>query len=305
MEFFKANTTIDFMGQRKYALIFSLLLFIASITVTIINGINLGLDFTGGTQIEMSHNDSINIPEIRETLTKNGFVGIMAQTYGSSNNILIRIPTNNAMTPNQIKTKIVASLPNFSIDKIEYIGPQVGKTLVTNGIMALIISMLLTMLYIAIRFEYRFAISAAISLIHDPILIMGIFAASGLEFNLISLAALLTILGYSLNDTIVVYDRIRENFKKHRQLTATEIVNLSINQTLSRTIMTSGLTSLVVIALIMYAGEILQGFSIALMTGIIIGTYSSIYVAGSLSVYLGLNKQSLLPKSKITADSMP
>lgn len=305
MEFFKTNTNIDFMGQRKYALIFSLLLFVASVAVTAVKGINLGLDFTGGTQIEMSHNDSINIPAARETLTKNGFAGIIVQTYGSSNHILIRIPTNNAMTPNKIKNKIVASLPNLTIDKVEFIGPQVGKTLMTNGIMALIISLLLTMLYIAVRFEYRFALSAAISLIHDPILIMGVFAALDLEFNLIALAALLTILGYSLNDTIVVYDRIRENFKKHRNIDAAGIVNLSINQTLSRTIMTSGLTSLVVIALIAYAGEILQGFSIALMTGIIIGTYSSIYIAGSLAVYFGLDKQSLLPKAKNTASSMP
>lgn len=305
MEFFKANTNIDFMGQRKYALIFSLLLFVASIAATMTKGINLGLDFTGGTQIEMSHKDSINIPDIRDKISQDGFTGIMAQTYGSSNHILIRIPTNNEMTPNQIKTKIAAALPHLNIDKVEFIGPQVGKTLMTNGIMALIISMLLTMLYIAVRFEYRFAISAAVSLIHDPILIMGVFAILGLEFNLISLAALLTILGYSLNDTIVVYDRIRENFKKHRDLSPTEIVNLAINQTLSRTIMTSGLTSLVVIALILYAGELLQGFSIALMTGIIIGTYSSIYVAGSLAVYLGLSKQSLLPKAKKAANTMP
>ena len=305
MEFFKANTNIDFMGQRKYALIFSLLLFTASIAVTMTKGINLGLDFTGGTQIEMSHNDSINIPDVRAQLTKDGFAGIMVQTYGSSNHILIRIPTNNDLSPSEIKAKIATSLPKFSVDKIEYIGPQVGKTLMTNGIMALVISLLLTMLYIAVRFEYRFAISAAISLIHDPILIMGVFAALGLEFNLISLAALLTILGYSLNDTIVVYDRIRENFKRHRDLNPADIVNLSINQTLSRTIMTSGLTSLVVVALIIYAGEVLQGFSIALMTGIIIGTYSSIYVAGSLAVYFGLDKQALMPKARKAANNMP
>ncbi|MBT4885276.1 MAG: protein translocase subunit SecF [Legionellales bacterium] len=307
MEFFKENTNINFMGQRNLAVVFSLVLFISSIIITAVKGINLGLDFTGGTQIELSYAKSINIPNVRDIMEKNDFNGIMIQAYGSSNNILIRVPANNEISSHsaKLKQKLNKILPNYSIDKIEYIGPQVGKALMINGFLALLVSILLTMLYIAVRFEYRFAISAAVSLIHDPILIMGVFALFELEFNLISLAALLTIIGYSLNDTIVVYDRIRENFRRHRKISATEIVNMSINQTLSRTIMTSGLTSLVVIALIIYGGEVLQGFSIALITGIIIGTYSSIYIAGSLAVALGLDRQSLLPKAKRAVDTMP
>jgi len=307
MEFFKANTNINFMGQRNLAIVFSLILFVASIVITAIKGINLGLDFTGGTQIELSYAKSINIPSVREIMEKNDFSGIMIQAYGSSSNILIRVPANNEISSHsaKLKQKLNKILPNYNIDKIEYIGPQVGKALMINGFLALLVSILLTMLYIAVRFEYRFAISAAVSLIHDPILIMGVFALFELEFNLISLAALLTIIGYSLNDTIVVYDRIRENFRRHRKISATEIVNMSINQTLSRTIMTSGLTSLVVIALIIYGGEVLQGFSIALITGIVIGTYSSIYIAGSLAVTLGLDRQSLLPKAKRAVDTMP
>jgi preprotein translocase subunit SecF len=307
MEFFKEKSNINFMGQKNLAIIFSIFLFVASIAVTAIYGINLGLDFTGGTQLEMSKDTTINIPKVREIMEDNGFNGIVIQAYGGSDNILVRIPASNELSSHsaKLKNKINSILPGYNIDKVEYIGPQVGHALMINGVMALLVSLLLTMLYIAVRFEYRFAVSAAISLIHDPILIMGVFSLLQLEFNLISLAALLTIIGYSLNDTIVVYDRIRENFKRHRKMTPTDIVNLSINQTLSRTIMTSGLTSLVVIALIIYGGEVLQGFSIALITGIVIGTYSSIYIAGSLAVTLGLNRQALLTKAKPTADNMP
>ena len=307
MEFFKPDTRIDFMGQRNIALLFSLIVFIASIAITAIKGINMGLDFTGGTQVELSHATSINIPSVRHTLEQNDFTGITLQAYGSSNRILIRIPASHVLSSHsaKLKQKFHDILPSYTIEKVEYIGPQVGKALMINGFLALLVSILLTMLYIAIRFEYRFAISAAISLIHDPILIMGVFSLLDLEFNLISLAAILTILGYSLNDTIVVYDRIRENFRRYRKMEAADIVNLAINQTLSRTIMTSGLTSLVVIALIIYGGEVLQGFSIALITGIVIGTYSSIYIAGSLAVWLGLDRQSLLPRAKQAVDSLP
>ena len=307
MEFFKANTKIDFMSQRTTAIVFSIVLFVGSVIVTAVKGINLGLDFTGGTQLELKDHSAINIPAVRETMEHNDFTGIVIQSYGSSDRILVRIPASNTLSSHSalLKQKIQTLFPNISIEKIEYIGPQVGKALMVNGIMALLVSMLLTMLYIAVRFEYRFALSAAISLIHDPILIMGVFAWLQLEFNLISLAAILTIIGYSLNDTIVVYDRIRENFRRYRNKTAEDIVNLSINQTLSRTIMTSGLTSLVVIALIIYGGEVLQGFSIALITGIVIGTYSSIFIAGSLAVMFGLNRQSLLPKAKKAVNTLP
>jgi preprotein translocase subunit SecF len=307
MEFFKPDTRIDFMGQRNIALLFSLIVFVASIAITATKGINMGLDFTGGTQVELSQSTTIDIPAVRHTMEADGFTGITLQAYGSSNRILIRIPASNELSSHsaKLKQKFQAILPAYTIEKVEYIGPQVGRALMVNGFLALLVSILLTMLYIAVRFEYRFAISAAISLIHDPILIMGVFSLLDLEFNLISLAAILTILGYSLNDTIVVYDRIRENFRRHRKMAAADIVNLSINQTLSRTIMTSGLTSLVVIALIVYGGEVLQGFSIALITGIVIGTYSSIYIAGSLAVWLGLDRQSLLPRAKQPVDSMP
>ena len=299
MEFFKNKTNIDYIKQKKIAMIFSILIAIFSSYFLITNGLNLGLDFTGGTQLEVTSKQNINIQTLREQFDAANFHDIIIQTYGSKNNALIRIGSNNFNNQQQLKQKIKQTIgTNIQIVRSEYIGPQVGKTLLENGILAIVVSLLATMLYIAIRFEFRFAISAAVSLIHDPVLILGFFAFYQLEFNLISLAAILTILGYSLNDTIVVYDRVRENFKLFKNKTPSEIINLSINETLSRTLITSGVTLLVVIALCLLGGSTLQDFAIALILGIIIGTYSSIYVAGSLAVFLGLNRQSLLPEIK-------
>lgn len=298
MEFFKSNTNIDFMGQRFYAAIFSVLLCLFSIVALVSKGLNLGLDFTGGTQVEISYPQAADLNQIREQLTAAGFGDAVVQSYGTAHDVLIRLSAKETVNQDQLKSKLMASLPGATLHQVEFIGPQVGKTLVTNGILAILVSLIGTMLYIAFRFEYRFAISAAIALIHDPILILGIFAFFQIEFNLISLAAVLTIIGYSLNDTIVVYDRVRENFRRVRKANASEIMNLSINQTLSRTIMTSGLTLLVVFSLFIFGGEMLRGFSLALIIGIVIGTYSSIYVAGSLAVSMGLDRKHLIAQPK-------
>jgi preprotein translocase subunit SecF len=305
MEFFKTNTKINFMGQRKGAAVFSIVLCLASIISLIVYGLNLGLDFTGGTQIEVHYQNPADFNSIRDTLNKAGFSEAVVQAYGTSHDVAIRIPPHKEYSQETLRQKIIAALPGAQIQQIQYIGSQVGKTLITNGILAIIVSLLATMAYIAFRFEYRFAVSAAIALLHDPIVILGIFSFFHLRFDLIALAAVLTIIGYSLNDTIVVYDRVRENFRKLRKGTATEIMNLSINQTLSRTIMTSGLTLVVVIVLFIFGGEMLRGFSLALIIGIIIGTYSSIYVAGSLAIALGLNRTHLLPSAKTEADDRP
>ncbi|HVV68333.1 MAG TPA: protein translocase subunit SecF [Gammaproteobacteria bacterium] len=305
MEFFKANTKIDFMGQRKWAALFSAILFIASIVSLAANHLNFGLDFTGGTQIELQYPQAADFNAIRQNLVKAGFDQAQVQSYGTSRDVLIRIPPHKEFTEQALRDKLTAALPGAKVQQIEYIGPQVGRSLVTNGLLAILVSLLATMAYIAFRFEMRFAISAAVALIHDPILILGIFSFFHLQFDLISLAAVLTIIGYSLNDTIVVYDRVRENFRRVRKGTPTEVMNLSINQTLSRTIMTSGLTLLVVVALFIFGGATLHGFSLALIIGIIIGTYSSIYVAGSLAISLGLNRSHLLPQAKKELDSLP
>lgn len=305
MEFFKQNTRIPFMKQQKIAAILSIILFIASIAALIIHGLNLGLDFTGGTQFEMSFKQPPDINQIREKLVAANFPEAVVQPYGTLHDVLIRVGIHKEYNQQQLKDTVLKVLPDATIQQMEFIGPQVGKELATNGILAVLVSLIGIMVYIAMRFEYKFAVSAAVALIHDPVVILGFFSFFHIEFNLISLAAVLTIIGYSINDTIVVYDRVRENFRKIRKGTPTEIVDLSINQTLSRTIMTSGLTLLVVIALFIFGGEVLHGFSVALIIGIIVGTYSSIYVAGSLAVALGLQRSSLLPPSRKELDDKP
>jgi preprotein translocase subunit SecF len=303
MEFFKTNTKIDFMGQRWIAAAVSAILFLASIVTLCSNGLNFGLDFTGGTQIEMTYAKPADLNLIRQQLDHAGFNAVV-QSYGTSYDVLIRIPPYKEKQE-VLKEKIIQALPEARFQQAEFIGPQVGKALFTNGLLAILISLIATMAYIAFRFEFKFAISAAVALIHDPILILGVFSFFHIQFDLIALAAILTIIGYSLNDTIVVYDRVRENFRRVRKGTPTEIMNLSINQTLSRTIMTSGLTLLVVIALFIFGGEMLHGFSLALMIGIVVGTYSSIYVAGALAVMMGLDRASLLPVAKKELDGLP
>jgi preprotein translocase subunit SecF len=298
MEFFNHNTHFDFMGQRTHAMIFSMAIFVLSSISMLSFGLNLGLDFTGGTQIEIHYPTSVNLPHIRSQFHNHGFKKSIIQTYGTSKDIMVRLAPKAHLNEKQLRAQITKFLAPGTIERLEYIGPQVGKTLVTNGILSVIVALIATMIYIAMRFDYRFAVSAALSLIHDPVLILGIFSWLQLEFNLISLAALLTILGYSLNDTIVVYDRVRENFRKDKKSSPTTILNQSINQTLSRTIMTSSLTLVVVLSLCIFGGEALRGFSIALIVGIVIGTYSSIYVAGSLALALGLNQKVFLEKPR-------
>lgn len=305
MEFFSHKTKIDFMAQQKWAFCFSLLLLFFSVGSIIFNGLNFGLDFTGGMQIEVGYTDPPDFNIIRQQLNKAGLEDAVAQAYGSSKDVMIKLKSQKDLNQKQLIDKVLNALSGAKFQRGEVIGPQVGKALITNGVLAIIVALLGTMIYIALRFEYRFAISAIISLIHDPILILGAFAFFHIEFDLIALAAVLTIIGYSLNDTIVVYDRVRENFRKIRKATAAEILNLSINQTLSRTIMTSGLTFAAIVALFIFGGPILYGFSLALMIGIVIGTYSSIYVAGALALLLGLERRHLIPVERKVVDSMP
>ncbi len=308
MEFFKANPTIPFMKQRIVAAMISLIMFIGSLVAVTVNGLNLGLDFTGGTQAEVTFSKPILANQLRQQLVDAGFtkavVQAYAQTMGATTEYSVRVEPQKLLTQDELKAKLLKAMPDAAVGSLEYIGPQVGQQLMTNGILAVVLAFVATMIYIAIRFEYRFAISAAIALVHDPVMILGVFAFFHLEFNMIVLTALLTVIGYSLNDTIVVYDRVRENFRKMRKSAPLEIMDASINQTLSRTIMTSGLTLIVVIALFIYGGPSVHEFSLALMIGIVVGTYSSIYVAGSLALMFGLTRSSLIPQQKVV-DSMP
>lgn len=300
MEFFRSTTHIPFMAQRKIAAVISAILIIGSLIAIVTQGLNFGLDFTGGTELVVKFPQAAPVDHIRDTLEKSGFEKAQVKTLGDAKDVSIRVAPHPEMSQDQLKQKVMGLLPSGGkLTRSDFIGPSVGKALVTNGILAIVISLLAIMIYIAVRFEYRFAISAAIALIHDPLLILGIFAAFHLEFDLIVLTALLTVIGYSINDTVVVYDRVRENFRKVRKKTVLEVMDLSINETLSRTIMTSGLTLLVVLALYFFGGDVLKGFSLAFIIGIVVGTYSSIYVAGALAVAFGLNRDNLVPAQKI------
>lgn len=305
MEWFNPNAQYDFMGWRKFNAIFSVVLILVSLAGLLVKGLNWGLDFTGGTQIEMSFEQAVNIEEIRQALKSKAYVDPQVMAYGTSHDVLISLSAGEHVNINKIRSQLQEIFPKGKIDEVSYIGPQVGNELATKGLIAVFVAVLATMVYIAVRFEYRLAVSSAMALIHDPMLILGVFAWFGIEFDLKALAAVLAVIGYSLNDTIVVFDRVRENFLKVRRTDPISIMNLSINQTLSRTIMTSFLTLSVVLALLFLGGESLRGFSLALSIGIVIGTYSSIYVAGSLAIWMGLSKKDFIPKTKTDLSHEP
>lgn len=309
MEFFKHNTTINFMGQRKWAAILSITLFVLSVVSLVVNKLNFGLDFTGGSQIQMSFPHEADLNQIRDALQKAGFPEAQVISYGTSRDVLVTVvPKDKSHIDagkDAVINEIIKALPDVKVQQVDYIGPSVGQELATKGALAVVIALLGTMIYVALRFEWRFAAGSTVALIHDPILILGLFSFYHIEFNLISLAAVLTVIGYSLNDTIVIFDRIRENFRKLRKAEPFDVVNQSINQTLSRTIMTSALTLTVVLALFFLGGSMLHGFALAMIIGIVIGTYSSIYVAGSLALSLGLSRQNLLPTPKEVLDDRP
>jgi preprotein translocase subunit SecF len=305
MEFFKHNTHIHFMAQRKWAALLSITLFLLSLSSLVMHGLNWGLDFTGGLQVQLNFAQTVDLTQVRTQLEKAGYAEAVVVSYGTSKDVLVTLVTKEknaqALTnqaQNEMVNKVKTALPEATIAQVNYIGPQVGKEMTSKSVIAILLALLGTMVYIALRFDMRFAIGSTVALIHDPIIILGVFSFFNIEFNLISLAAVLTVIGYSLNDTIVIFDRVRENFRKMRKAEVLEVMNQSINQTLSRTLMTSLLTLVVVTALFFLGGSLLHGFSLALIIGIIVGTYSSIYVAGSLSVMLGLSRQHLVPQLK-------
>lgn len=309
MEFFKPNTQFDFMAQRKKAAIFSGILFLLSMLSLAVYGLTWGLDFTGGTQIQLSYPSEPDLNQARASLQSAGFPEAVVISYGTSKDVMVTLVPkgHNATLTSDEQTEVVGqvmkALPGAKVTEVTYIGPQVGKEMASKSALSILLALLGTMVYIAFRFDMRFAVGSTIALIHDPIIILGIFSFFGLEFNLIALAAVLTVIGYSLNDTIVIFDRVRENFRKLRKSAPLEIMNTSINQTLSRTIMTSVVTLLVVFALYFLGGNLLHGFSLALIIGIVVGTYSSIYIAGSLAILLGVNRHHLLPQPKLVDES--
>jgi preprotein translocase subunit SecF len=309
MEFFRKTTRIDFMKARVWTALISAILIIGSFVSLGINGLHLGLDFTGGVQLQLSYVSAPDLSQIRSALSTAGFPEVEVKTYGSASEVLVTLPplpaTAGQSAQDNLRTQVLNALPGAQFEQISSVGAEVGKELFTKGALAMFVALLLTLVYISFRFEYRFALSGILALIHDPVLILGVFSLFHIQFDLISLVALLTVIGYSLNDTIVVFDRVRENFRKVRKGSPTEIMNLSINQTLSRTIMTSGLTMLAVLALLIYGGPVLFSFSLALLIGIIVGTYSSIYIAGALAIAFGLDRSNFLPKKREAIDDLP
>ena len=298
MEFFNPKSAVNFMGARRIAAGLSACIVVFSIAALAWNGLKWGLDFTGGTQIEVTYENAVNIDNIRDTLSELGFKQAQVIRYGSANDVLISIAPRTDAEQTALVNRIMQALPGATKQRVDFVGPQVGAELATKGALAIFVSILCIMAYIALRFEARLAVSSVVALIHDPILILGVFAFFGLEFDLKALAGLLAVIGYSLNDTIVVFDRVRENFVKMRRSTPLEVMNQSINQTLSRTIMTSVLTLFVVIALFVYGGETIRGFALALIIGIVVGTYSSIYVAGACAIRMGLNRNDFISAPK-------
>lgn len=309
MELFHSIPHIHFMKQRHKMAALSVVAFVLSLFFIFSKGINLGLDFTGGTQLEVHFSRPFETQMLHNYLDKAGFKNAKVTHFGTAQDVLIRLANRSKSSEAQLGKEVLKNLtvldPSLELKKIEFVGSEVGDYLIEQGLLAMVVSFLAIMVYVAIRFEYRLAISAVVALMHDPIIILGFFAAFQLEFDLATLAAILAVIGYSLNDTIVVFDRVRENFRKIRKGTASEIMDLSINQTLSRTIMTSVLTLLVVVALFLFGGETLHGFSTALIIGIIVGTYSSIFIAGALAITLGLSRQDWVVITKKEAEELP
>jgi preprotein translocase subunit SecF len=297
------NFNFDFMAKRRIAMMLSIGLLLIAVLSLAIRGLNLGIDFTGGTLIELGYPDVADLEQIRATLKKTEFSDAVVQYFGTSQDVLIRVAPREGMNHAELSSSLMQHLQpegsqKIDIRRVEFVGPQVGDELTEDGGMAMLYALLGILIYVAFRFEYRFAFGAIVALMHDVLIAMGVFSLFQFDFDLTVLAAILAVIGYSLNDTIVVYDRIRENFRKMRKGDSVEIINRSLSQTFSRTIMTSVTTLLVLISLFVFGGEIIHQFALALIIGVLVGTYSSIYVASSTILALGITKQDLMPPAK-------
>ena len=338
MEVFKRETRVDFIGKRRISMTVSMLLNLATLAALVIFGLNFGLDFTGGTLVELNYTQPADVTEVRKALVDKGFGDAVVQRFGTARDLMVRLPVRGdegkgaAVVSAKLVETLRAALDEREVEsrpgqaqkclgrdskappaacqvqvkRVEFVGPQVGRELAEKGALALIFAAIGILIYVIVRFEWRFAVGAIAATAHDVFLVFGFFAFTQMEFSLSVLAAILAVLGYSLNDTVVVFDRIRENFRKMRKSTVPEIMNASLNQTLSRTIITSGTTLLTMLALFFYGGEILRGFSAAMLVGIAVGTYSSIFIATPVTLALGITREDMLPvKKEGAADTTP
>jgi preprotein translocase subunit SecF len=304
MRLIKHKTNINFLGQtrRKIALAFSVLIVAVSLVELAVEGLEFGIDFTGGILLELGYPEAANLEEIRTNLAAAGYDDAQVQRFGTDTDVLVRLPPQDGTNPDELRedlrSTVAVGTEGVELRRVEFVSPQVGKELTERGGLAMIIALLLIFMYVMIRFQWKFAAGAVAALIHDVIVTVGFFAVFDLPFDLTVVAAVLAVIGYSLNDTVVAFDRIRENFFKLRGVSAEESMNTSINEMLARTIITGVTTLLVLVALLLLGGESIAPFSIALIVGIIVGTYSSIYTASATALLLGVNAQDLLEPVK-------
>jgi preprotein translocase subunit SecF len=303
MEFFRIHKDIPFMRHALKFNVISLITFLVSVFFLATQGLHLSVEFTGGTLIEVSYKQSADLEKMRGALGKAGFSDFQVQNFGSSQDVLIRLPLRDAQESakqgEQVMAALHAELPGAELRRVEYVGPQVGKELAENGAMALLVVIIGIMIYLAFRFEWRFSVSAIIANLHDVIIILGFFAAFQWEFSLSVLAAVLAVLGYSVNESVVVFDRVRETFKKVRGLSTPEVLDRAITSTISRTIITHGSTQIMVLSMLVFGGETLYYFSLALTIGICFGIYSSVLVASPLVMWLGVSREQFIKPKKV------
>lgn len=311
MEFFHKVPHIHFMGVRKYTFAASIIVFIIALVSLSIHGLNFAVDFTGGVTVQVAYQKPANLQAVRGALTAAGYKDVIAQSYGTPEEVLIRLQPKKGVsgkdTGSEVVTLLQKAAPGARLQGVNFVGPQVGRDLATKGAIAFVLTLAAILIYIIFRFEWRLAVGGVVATLHDVVFVIGFFSVFHLEFDLNVLAAVLAVMGYSVNDTVVVFDRIREDFRIKRKGAPAEIIDLAVNQTLSRTVITSGVTLLVVVALLILGGPVLHGFSVALFVGIIVGTYSSIYIASATALALGLSKKDLMVKvkSEKKIDDMP
>ena len=297
-DLFSRLPQLDFLGRRRAAMYLSGGLLAVSILSLAVRGLDFGIDFTGGTLIEVGYSEPAELDPIRGALAGAGFGEAAVQHFGTVRDVLVRLAPREELSRAELSSKILRVLQEddaVALRRVEFVGPQVGEELTEDGGLAMLIALFGILVYVWLRFEYRFALGAIAAIVHDVLITLGFFSVLGLEFDLTVLAAVLAVIGYSLNDTIVVFDRVRENFRRVRRGSTEEVMNRSLNQTLSRTLMTSLTTLLVLAALFVLGGELIRGFATALIVGVVVGTYSSIYVASVAALALGVSRSDLLP----------
>ena len=312
MEFFSHKTRFPFMATRKRWYVVSAVIILTALASLAIRGLNFGIDFTGGVELEIGFPQDADLQQVRASLERAGYGDAVVQSFGNAQDVLVRLlPREGAQDVNQLAQSVLdaikADAAGVELRRTEVVGPQVGKELAEKGALAVLFTFLLILAYVAFRFQWKLGVGAIIAAMHDPIIILGVFSLTGMTFDLPALAAILAVIGYSLNDTVVVFDRIRERFLSMRKGTPEQVMDTAINETLSRTIMTSGTTMLTVLALLFFGGEILRGFATALAIGIVVGTYSSIYIASATALDLKLTARDLMPvqKEKDAVDELP